>query len=409
MVVELNQGKEQILPARRAGLNRYAQCCQNDDKANVGVDLAGGGRAAEGQSDNVSLNLAAAKNDHARLVKVLCDGGYGDIAEVVSRCGTRPLPASVKIDIRGNENDQRYISGVCHCNSMICPLCAKYYAAKRREKLQIQGQELAKHIFGRCDCCQKVSSVGSLPVCLLNGKLICLKGAKAYHMVTTLRHRMGAKYVVLADALSEVHRKMQQQSFWKKSVLGNVRSMELTYGFNGFHPHHHNLLILGSWVDAEWFSRRVKSFWEKELLKLGRSCDWKEGWFEKVRGEGFDDLVRYLNKAVNEVSLFSNKIKTPWQLPASAYAEVYKEGKGVRWFSVGGVWKSNETVKAESELELEAERESKDPVLVSIPIETWNTLLIEDKLLVRAVVADKTISNIDCVAVVLGICYPQIE
>lgn len=407
-MVELNQSNK-ILPAPRAGLNRYAQSCQSDNKPNIGDELAVAGGGDEKQSDNVSLNLAAAGNAHAKLVKMLRDAGYVDIAEVVSRCGTRPLPASVRIDVRGNEDNQRYVSGVCHCNSMICPLCAKYYAAKRREKLQVRGQELAKHIFGRCDCSQKVSSVGSLPVCLLDGKLICLRNAKAYHMVTTLRHRMGAKYVVLVGALSKVHKKMQQQSFWKKSVLGNVRSMELTHGCNGFHPHHHNLVILGSWVDAKWFGEKVKLFWEKELLKLGRSCDWKDGWFEKVRGESFDDLVRYLNKAVNEVSLFSNKIETPWQLPANAYAEVYREGKGVRWFGVGGVWKSDETVKAESEVELEAERESKDPILVSIPVESWNSLTIEDKLLVRAVVADKTISNVDCVTTLIGICFPQIE
>jgi hypothetical protein len=408
-MVELTKSKDAVLPAPGAGLNRYAQSCENDDKGNIDQGLAGQVGIETESSDNVSLRLAAAKNDHARLVKTLREAGYMDVAEVVSRCGTRPLPTVMNIDVRGNEEKHRYIGGVCHCNSMICPPCAKYYAAKRREKLQVQGEELAKHIFDKCDCSQKVSSIGTLPICLLGGKPVYLKGAKAYHMVTTLRHRMGAKYSVLVGALSEVHKKIQQRSFWRESVVGNVRSMELTYGTNGFHPHHHNLVILGSWVDAEWFSNKVKLFWEKELGKLGRSCDWKAGWFEQVRGESFDDLVRYLNKAVNEVSLFSNKIKTPWQLPANAYVEVYREGKGVRWFGVSGVWKSDETVKAESEAELEGERESKDPILVSIPIENWNSLTIEDKLLVRAVVADKTISNADCVNTLIGICFPQIE
>jgi hypothetical protein len=409
MVVELNQSKGKILPARRAGLNIYAQSCKSDDKGNMNVNLVYSGGTETDSSDNVSLSLAAAKTDHAKLVKGLLDGGYVGIAEVVSRCGTKPLPAARSIDIRGDEKGQRYVCGVCHCNSMICPLCAKYYAAKRREKLQVRGEELAKHIFGGCDCSQKISSIGSLPVCLLDGKPVYLKGAQAYHMVTTLRHRMGAKYVVLVGALSKVHKKMQQRAFWRKSVIGNVRSMELTYGINGFHPHYHNLIILGSWVDVEWFSNKVKLFWEEELRKLGRSCDWKADWFTKVRGESFDDMVRYLNKAINEVSLSANKIKSPWQLPASAYVEVYKTGKGVRWFGVGGVWKCKETVKAESESELENERESKDPILVSIPVEAWNKLPVEDRLLVRAVVSDKNISNNDCVMVVIGICYPQIE
>ncbi|KAF0249983.1 MAG: hypothetical protein FD167_621 [bacterium] len=61
------------------------------------------------------------------------------------------------------------------------------------------------------------------------------------------------------------------------------------------------------------------------------------------------------------------------------------------------------------EAELEAERESKDPVLVFAPVEVWNKLAVEYRLLIRAIVADRTISNADCVAVVLGICYPQIE
>jgi hypothetical protein len=251
MVVELNQSKGKILPARRAGLNIYAQSCKSDDKGNMNVNLVYSGGTETDSSDNVSLSLAAAKTDHAKLVKGLLDGGYVGIAEVVSRCGTKPLPAARSIDIRGDEKGQRYVCGVCHCNSMICPLCAKYYAAKRREKLQVRGEELAKHIFGGCDCSQKISSIGSLPVCLLDGKPVYLKGAQAYHMVTTLRHRMGAKYVVLVGALSKVHKKMQQRAFWRKSVIGNVRSMELTYGINGFHPHYHNLIILGSWVDVE--------------------------------------------------------------------------------------------------------------------------------------------------------------
>lgn len=369
------------------------------------MHLEGGGK----KSDNISLNIAAAKSDHARLVKDLREAGYAGIAEVASRCGTRPLPAAVSVDIRGNEESQRYISGVCHCNSMICPLCARYYGAKRAEKLLFRGKELAKHITGKCDCSKKISSVTALPVCILDGEAVHLRGAQMFHMVATIRHHKGAKFRVLMDALRTVHRQMQQEGFWRKSVLGNVRSTELTYGLHGFHPHNHNLLILESWIDAEWFAERVKSYWEKELKKLKRTCDWQPGWFSRVEGESVEQMVRYLDKAVSEVSLSSNKIKTPWNLPVEAYVEVYKSGKGLRWFSVSGIWKSGDTAKAENEAELEAERESKDPILVSIPIEAWNKLMIEDRLLVRAIIGDRAISNFDCVATVIGICFPQVE
>lgn len=409
MVVELNQSKGKILPAQRAGLKEYAQCCESASKCVCRACLKGSDSKEKCSSDNISLNLAAAKSDHAKLIKSLRGAGYEDIAEVVSRCGTRPLPAAVKVDIRGNEENRRYIGGVCHCNSMICPLCAKYYGAKRAEKLLARGKELAKHIVGECDCAEKISSLTVLPVCILDGEAFHLRGAQMFHMVTTIRHRKGAKFRVLVKALRKVHRDMQQEHFWRKNVLGNVRSTEVTFGVNGFHPHDHNLLILESWIDAELFAERVKLYWEKELEKLGRSCDWKDDWFTKVEGESVERMVHYLNKAVSEVSLSSNKVKTPWSLPVEAYVEVYKTGKGLRWFSVSGIWKSEDTAKAESEAELEAERESKDPVLVSIPVGVWSELTVEDRLLIRAIVGDRTISNVDCLAVVLGICYPQME
>jgi hypothetical protein len=409
MVVELNQSKGKILPAPGVGLKEYAQCCESVKKCICSVCLKGNISGEECLSDNISLNLAAATSDHAKLVKSLREGGYEGIAEVISRCGTRPLPAAMKVDIRGNEENHRYIGGVCHCNSMICPLCAKYYGAKRAEKLLARGEELAKHIVGGCDCSTKISSLTVLPVCILDGKAIHLRGAQMFHMVTTIRHRKGGKFRTLVKALRKVHRDMQQEYFWRKNCLGNVRSTELTFGLNGFHPHDHNLLILESWVDAGWFAEKVKFYWERELEKLGRSCDWKEDWFTPVKGENVAQMIHYLNKAVREVSLSSNKVKAPWDLPVEAYVEVYKTGKGLRWFSVSGIWKSDDTAKAENEAELEAERESKDPILVSVPVEVWNKLVIEDRLLIRAVVADRTISNANCVAVVLGICYPQIE
>lgn len=404
-MVVINQSKQKILPARRAGLNKHAQSCESDVSGNKFSDLGGWTK----RSDNGSLELAAAKDAHAKLVKNLRDAGYKEVAEVVSRCGTRPLPTVFRVNIRGDEDNKRYLSGVCHCNSMICPLCARYYGAKRAEKLLARGEELARHIMGECDCSEKISSVTVLPVCILDGEAMHLRGAQMFHMVMTVRHHKGAKFRTLMDALRTVHRDMQQEHFWRKSFLGNVRSTELTHGDHGFHPHNHNLLILESWVDAEWFANRVKAYWKKKLKKLGRSCDWQPGWFTRVEGESIEQMVRYLDKAVSEVSLSSNKVKTPWNLPVEAYVEVYKTGKGLRWFSVSGIWKSDDTAKAENEAELEAERESKDPVLVSIPVESWNKLTIEDKLLVRAVVADKAISNADCVATVIGICFPQIE
>jgi hypothetical protein len=349
--------------------------------ASLGAQMADGG-AAPGADTSVedearrarTLDLAAAKSAQARLVKNLRRGGYKHIAEKAAGCGTRPLPRRMTVDVKGGEDDRRHLSGLCHCKSMLCPLCAPYYGAKRAEKLAAQ-----------------------IPAVLATGGHI-------FHMVMTLRHHKGAKYRTLVDALRATRRKMLQQRFWKEAVLGNVRTTENTYGLHGHHPHDHSLPVLRPEVNAEEFAAKVQAFWERELKKLGRSCDWKEGWFTPVKAENVEQLICYLNKAIDEVTGGGNKTKAVWTLPVSAYAEIFETGRGLKWFSVSGCWKSVETEAAESEDSLEAERETADPILYSIPVPIWNSWTVEDRLLIRALIYDRSVSNERCVELLSHIC-----
>jgi len=206
------------------------------------------------------------------------------------------------------------------------------------------------------------------------------------------------------DALRVTRRKMTQQRFWKEAVLGNVRSTEATYGDQGHHPHDHNLPVLRPGVDAQKFGGKVQAFWERELRKQGRSCEWAEGWFTPVKAENVEQLIRYLTKAVDEVTGGASKEKAVWRMPVAAYAELYEKSRGLRWFSVSGCWKSVETEAAESEDSLEAEREIKDPILFAIPVAIWNRWSVEDRLLVRALIYDRTVSNEKCVELLTLIC-----
>jgi hypothetical protein len=96
----------------------------------------------------------------------------------------------------------------------------------------------------------------------------------------------------------------------------------------------------------------------------------------------------------------SHKHNAPWLLPVDAYVEVFTTSRNVCWFGVGGCWRSKERVKCEKEEVLEQERNSKDEILVTIPISAWKKFSIVQKFLVKDVVYDNEIDDAACVEVI---------
>lgn len=372
MVVELNQGKEQILPARRAGL--IVRGALRPESPNVVSNQINAGcscpnrerkKGYERQKQLVDRILAEAQNvsEDKKTIYLL-------VADKLLACSNVPMPG-INPTVK-KVNNHRYIGGMCHCGKGICPLCLPYQDALRAEKLKKQAEKV-------------------VPL-----------GLKHYLFTMTIRHHAGAKFKVLVDVERAVWRKMTSSRFWKESVAGFFWKMEPGFSVaNGQHPHKHCVLALKAGVDSDKFAQKLKSYWEEQVRKLGRSCDWKEGWWKEIPGSAdVDRMIGYVCKSIREVTGTSHKHNAPWLLPVAAYIEIFTTSRNVRWFGVGGCWRSKETVKCEKEEVLEQERHSDDGVLVTIPIGAWKRLTVSQIFLIKDIVYDKEIDDEHCIEVV---------
>jgi hypothetical protein len=372
MVVELNQGKEQILPAQRAGLIERGTTRPNGQDVVSNQSIGGNTppkqkkvKAHEKQRELVDRILAEVNN-----IPEDKKGTYLFVVDRLLACGNVPLP-TVSPSVK-KVNDHRYIGGMCHCGKGICPLCLPYQDALRAEKLKKQAKEVVS------------------------------LGLRHYLFTSTIRHHYGAKFKTLVDVERKVWRKMTSSRFWKQAVEGFAWKLEPGFSLaNGHHPHKHCIVTLKTGVDVDAFAERLKKYWEDQLRKLGRSCDWKKGWWKEIPDiADVDRMIGYICKSIREVTGTSHKHNAPWLLPVDAYVEVFTTSRNVRWFGVGGCWRSKETVKCEKEEVLEQERNSKDEILVTIPLGAWTKFSFAQKFLIKDVVYDNEIDDAACVEVI---------
>jgi hypothetical protein len=273
---------------------------------------------------------------------------------------------------------------VGHCGRAICPNCAPFAAARRREQLQplVAGNATA---------------------------------GRHFHVVLTLRHHFGVRWKELAGALKTIWRRMQQRVRWsgrkasevQGEVLGFVRADEVTFGKNGWHHHCHVLLTLRQDVDPEAFREWFQTYWEQQAKKEGRSANFtaQDGWFEEIHPARLADVAEYVTKGADldkgvvpredglerAASFADAQIlehvaagevlggpakhgAAPWDVPPERFVELWTESKGHRWFGVGGIWRTKKLEELADDDTAAAERETVGEELVSIDSERWKEL-----------------------------------
>jgi hypothetical protein len=391
-VVVLNQDKERILSAPGADLIDTEitppNPLENFKPGNAAKikDLVRRQRA-ENQEDLVMRLMEAEK--------ILCwrfsgralefeSKRYIDAAAAMLECSNMAVPFG-DLGVKGLDYNARYLSGVRHCGKPICPNCLPYQDAKRREKLQ-----------------QVAIGIAELPL-------------NHFIMTITLRHHYSPKgnWKVLVKAIKKTWRKMGKERYFgealgyksvKKAVIAAVRGgffwkMESTFTYEwGHHPHLHVLISLPQTINADEFQQRVKEYWERELKKQGRSCEWQDGWFEPLRkSQDLQRMIKYLTGGITEVTGNASKKLPPWKLPPEAFIEIFYEMKHERWFGSGGCWRTNSVVEAENEKNLEQERESKEPFIYVIKRDWWNSLDFVGRFDVRKIIGNRDLTHEECV------------
>jgi len=280
------------------------------------------------------------------------DGLMGHVAWKLDTCGSAPLPTAERVTLKAGEVDgreTRHLSGVLHCNRVLCPTCSAFITARRIEQLKPlaeQNADAGEHVF----------------------------------LTLTMRHRMGVQWGSLNRAVKAAWRSVAKRRRFGSSVLGGVRQDESTWGENGHHFHVHVLLTLAPGVNAAEFAQWFREAFEKVAQEGGRTCDWKDEWWSVVAKDRLASAVAYTQKAgggldhllgAELLAGWAKHGSRLWDLPPDVYAEVWKESKRNRWFSSFGIWKCTKAEELEDEETLEAEREQTGQEERSVPVATW--------------------------------------
>lgn len=167
--------------------------------------------------------------------------------ERVRKCGRVPVSGNGEVVIKDNAGVAHY-AGLATCGSIwACPVCS----AKIRNSRALEISRGA----GNWD---------------KNGNAV-------YLLTLTMPHEYGLSLAKLVPAISDGFRSVLSGRAWvslKKAigVVGTIRSMEVTHGANGWHPHLHVLVFFDGHPDATGlaeFASHVQTRWKRHIVKAG--------------------------------------------------------------------------------------------------------------------------------------------
>jgi len=176
--------------------------------------------------------------------------------EAVAMCLRRIIPIRAGVDVLyAPAKSAAHYSGLMVCKSVWqCPVCAAKITERRREDLTMGVNNF-----------------------------YAANGVKRVLLVTfTLSHHIGDELSVIKSALLKA-RKLLVSGRWAKEfakqfgIVGMVRSLEVTYGSNGWHPHLHVLYFFDNEIAIIPFEEQMKARWGQCVAAAGFFASWDYG------------------------------------------------------------------------------------------------------------------------------------
>ena len=161
-----------------------------------------------------------------------------------AQCLHTVLGSNVGVN-RSIKHDKAFFTGLMVCGAIwTCPVCAGKIEERRRIEI--------------AEAMNKAYEIG----------LKCIMVTFTFpHMIFD---RLPDLFKKQAQALKLLKSGRQWISTrYDSGYQGQIRSLELTYGENGWHPHTHEIWIVESDCDAVWLKREVLSRWETACIKVG--------------------------------------------------------------------------------------------------------------------------------------------
>lgn len=226
--------------------------------------------------------------------------------ERIKVCWRYPLPQRKAVEIiYSDERGRARASGTMKCGSnWVCPACMTFIQEQRRVELQTAMER---------------SSDDMITV-----------------MVTyTVQHSKGDRLKPLVATMTDAYRKTRSGRYWQDikkhySIEGSVRSLEVTYGQFGWHPHFHELLFMDKSVLTDTRAGGLDELAQSLKGDIGGQ------WYEKITDAGLwvnvDDAfdVKAGNKHTAEYIAKFGKLPSSGVLSVPAYEMTHKTTKTAR-------------------------------------------------------------------------------
>jgi hypothetical protein len=165
----------------------------------------------------------------------------------VRKCGRVPVTDHGQVVIRDNSGVAHY-AGLATCGSIwACPVCSSKIRNHRSLEISAGAANWDKH-------------------------------SNSVYMVTlTMPHDYGLPLAKLMPAISDGFRSVISGRAWvqlrkRLAVAGTIRSLEVTHGKNGWHPHLHVLVFFDGELSAEGladFVLHVRARWTSYIVRAG--------------------------------------------------------------------------------------------------------------------------------------------
>lgn len=333
----------------------YGLCVPTGGKARAQTTGSASGTAPEGPSKWFLQNAAARLLPDERITA--CHRVIGD--------GKR------EVTVR-RDSEKAWFSGIAACGSVwCCPVCARKIGESRRGELQT-----------------------AIDASIAKGGGVAL-------LTFTFSHALYHRLDDLLPKMTEALRKLKSGRAWqaiktKYGIIGSVRTLEVTHGVNGWHPHVHEIEFFSRYLgdtEREQLKADLFTLWHAACARVGLGLpDEKHG----VDVRGASHAAQYVGKwgFASELTRPAAKRsfagRNPWQLLADyaagdvaaghLFQEFFKTFKGRRQL----VWSKNirtllglgDEIPDAVQAELELVRPGDEPVdVVVIDSDTWAAVL----------------------------------
>lgn len=210
------------------------------------------------------------------------------------------------------------------CMRMLAPTKAHVEIHKHKETRRAAYKNLA--VCGsvwQCPvCASKISEHRRIEL----DKVVKAWTGGKYLLTYTASHRKGTKLKPFLQSILDSYRLLKSGRWWDEMTdfygwIGSVRSLEITYGKHGWHPHIHELVFTTNEMQPVMvgtLETSLKARWKQTVAKNHLYANTENGF--KLQ-DGWNEVSEYVSKFGNE------PVRAGWTAAAEIAKQVSKKGR----------------------------------------------------------------------------------